>query len=98
MPLNTLVCRPERIKTVEELDEIISRMNVFKKKCAPDDEIVVLMIQSRQLGAIYRMTSKEWAQERIDNPRICDWGIKFYPMSYFEDLRMKLKSSYGSKN
>ncbi len=50
----------------------------------------ILKSQSRQLGAIYYLTSQKEASKEISkpvlsNPRTCEWGIKFYSRYYFEN-------------
>ncbi len=103
MPIKPFVCRPERINHRRELDEILGRMDIYAKESGyASDKVGVLMIQNRQLGAIYEITSREEAEIEIGNPynngggkRTSEWGVKFYPRSFFEELKMRLPYEEG---
>ena len=89
MTIDTTVdIHPRRIRTLEEVDSTLAKINNYerKKKC----EAGVVIIQNRQLGGNYEVVSKEEAIKGIKNPRTCEWYVDFYPRSYFEDLRKKL--------
>jgi len=99
MPINPFVCNPERIVDLVELEDVLARMETYRKEYEPDaSEVGVLLIQNRQLGAIYIIESKENAERKKDKPisddgmgnRSCEWGVRFYPRSYFERLRERL--------
>ncbi len=88
---DTIVKDPERIRNLDELEGILSRIIAFEgeRKCNAG----VLLIQRRLFGGFYMIFSKEKADQYISRPvsdRTPEWGIKFYPRSYFEELREKL--------
>lgn len=103
MPINPLVCKPERIRDIAELEDILERMEIYRREYVPNhSEVGVLLIQNRQLGAIYMIESRENAEKEISkpvlsNPRTPEWGVKFYPHSYFVELRERLNGD-GQKN
>ena len=104
MPINIYTCKPEEIRDPTELADILMRMDIDKKECAPDSaDIGILKIQSRQLGPIYAIESREKAEKEIKKPvynnqRTTEWGIKFYPHAYFEALREKLQTKPENNN
>ena len=66
MPINIYTCKPEEIRDPTELADILMRMDIDKKECAPDSaDIGILKIQSRQLGPIYAIESREKAEKEI---------------------------------
>ena len=93
MPIKVYVCKPERIKSLSEVVDILHRMDIYKKEyVSGHSEIGVLLMQNTHLGASYEIVSKEEADYGINNPRKCEWGVKFYPRSYFENLKKRLSS------
>lgn len=91
MPMNIIVRTPEWIRDRETVDDILERMTQYDKEYVKGkDKIVVLMLQNTQLGAIYTIEPRKVAEYWIKHPRTCEWGIKFYPREYFEELRDKL--------
>ncbi len=86
--LYDLICvNPKRIRTLTQLENVLDALDAYEKKRTC--EAVVVLKQNIQLGGSYKIVSKEEAIKGIDNPRKCEWYIKFYPRSYFEDLREK---------
>lgn len=90
MAIELLVKNPERIRTISEVDEILSTIEQYEKETGKTAG--VLKMQNRQLGAIYYVTSREEANKEISAPKICEWGIKFYPYSFFKALKHKMIS------
>ena len=98
MPIDIYTCKPEKLKDITEVENILQRMDIYKKELPQGSrEIGVLKLQSRQLGPIYLISSIEKAEEEmhkpiLSNPRTVEWGIKFYPRSYFVQLRKDLEA------
>lgn len=90
MTIELLVKDPERIRTIHEVDEILSTIEQYEKETGKPAG--VLKMQNRQLGAMYYVASREEANKEIAAPKICEWGIKFYPYSFFKDLKQKMLS------
>jgi len=80
---------PEDIRTIEELEQVISKIEIYMKKTKT--EAGVVLKQNLQLGASYRIVSKIKAYEGMKKERIGEWYVKYWPHSYFESLREKLK-------
>jgi len=86
MTIDTFIdIHPKRIVTVAEVDNTLSKIGNYERemKC----EAGVVLVQNRQLGGSYEIVSKEEAIDGINNPRTCEWYVKFYPHSYFKKLR-----------
>lgn len=96
MPVDTIVGDPEMIRTLDEVDRDLSRIRAYERE--RNCQAGVLLIQRRQFRGLYEIVSKEKAKELISRPvfddgkgnRTCEWGIKFYPRSFYEELREKL--------
>lgn len=84
----SIVKDPERIKTLRELEIVLDKIKAYEKNIGVSTG--VLLLQNRQLGAIYYVTSEAEAKRSIEHPGTCEWGIKFYPKSYFENKRSEL--------
>lgn len=92
MELDTIVdVHPERIDAVEEVDEILHKLFDYEKKTGHKG--VVVLKQNMQLGGSYRVVSEEDANHGIRTRGTCEWYIKFYPHSYFEELKKRLNAS-----
>ena len=85
---------PEEIRTIKELDSIVSKIveEEERRKC----EVGVVLRQNRQLGGSYPIVSIKEANEGLNKPRKCEWYVKFYPRSYFEDLKKELNNKQKS--
>jgi len=100
MAIDTLAKNPMGIRTLEELDELLLRISSYERE--RDCSAGVLLIQRRQFGGIYRIKSVQEAQEWLSRPvyddgkgnHTCEWGVKFYPRSYFEELRKKFNGGF----
>jgi len=79
---------PKRIKTLPEVDDILSKVKAYEQQLACNAG--VLLIQNRSLGSSYRVMSVTEAEEALKKQRSCEWGIRFYPLSFFEEVRRKL--------
>ena len=96
MPVDIIVKNPERIRKLGEVEDILSRILTYEQEtgnCAG-----VLKMQNRQIGAIHYIISQREAEKEINKPvlnepRTCEWGVKFYPHSYFEELRERLNGN-----
>lgn len=94
MAIQTIVKDPERIRNLTELEDILARINAYEKErnCSSG----VLLIQNMQLGSIYMIESVEEAKKELSKPilsepRTCEWGMKFYPKPYFEEMRKRFE-------
>ena len=89
MSVDTLTRNPENIRTTGELQDIIDRIDSFERM--RNCKAGVLLIQRRLFSATYRIVSDEEAHQWmtrpiIAEPRTVEWGLEFYPKSYFEEL------------
>jgi len=87
MTTETIVKDPARM-TTSEVEQTLADIIAYEAKTG--ESWGVLKSQSRQLGAIHYLTSQKDAKKDINmpvssNPRTCEWGIKFYSRSYFEN-------------
>ena len=101
MGVDIFVGNPEKISKINELERVIQRLKQYKKEFLKDNESAgVLLLQNRQIGGIYYITSDKEARELMSVPVIgrkpVEIPIKFWPYSYFEDLRKKLKQPTNS--
>ena len=96
MPINPHVCKPESIRNLAELEDILKRMDIYRREYVPNaSEVGVLKIQTRQFGPIYRIESKENAEKEISKPvvddgkgnRTCEWGIKYISPFFYKNLK-----------
>lgn len=95
MPIDTFVdIHPERLRTPAEVDQVISSLKRYERETKQKG--CVVLKQNRQLGGSYRIVSEKEAIEGINHPRTCEWYVKSYPRSYFEELRKKLND--GQRN
>ena len=95
MAVKIEVRNPERIRDLNEVDDVLSRIITYEEETnCPSG---VLLIQNRQFGGLYRIKSKDEAKEYIDYPGKVEWGIKFYSHDYFEALREKLRAESAYK-
>ena len=83
---------PKRIRHISEIDEILLKIDVYEKKVGVPAGVIVT--QNRQLGGSCRIESESEAFEKKANPGVCEWGVTYYPRSYFEELKKKLKIEY----
>lgn len=89
MAIDTFVdIHPKRIRTLAEVDDALSKIREYEKQMNCRGGIVLK--QNRQLGGSYRIVSEEEAINGINNPGTCEWYVKFYARSYFEELRERL--------
>ena len=91
MPTETIVKDPKRM-TLSEINQTLTDIIAYEQETG--ESWVVLKMQNRQLGAIHHVTSQKEAEKEINapvssNPRTCEWGIKFYSRSDFEQLKEK---------
>jgi len=93
MPVDTFVKNPELIRTVEEADDILSRLAKYEQERSC--KAGVLLLQTRGLGGHYSIKSEEEAREQLAKPvtdQTAEWGVKFWPKDFFETPREKLIS------
>ena len=98
MGVKTLVRNPERLRRPEEVDDVLYRISIYERERTC--EAGVLLIQRMGFSGLYEIVSKRGADEWMSRPvyddgkgnRTCEWGIKFYPRSYFEELREKMRT------
>ena len=96
MSVNIIVKAPEYLKTIAELEDVISRLNTYEK--LTQQKAGVLLIQRRSFGGLYEIMTEieanEWLTKPVlNNPRTCERGLKFYPHEYFEALRDNLQKN-----
>jgi len=101
MPVDTIVSDPEMIKNLAEVEETLSRIIAYEKE--RNCNAGVLSIQKRSLAGSYRIMSVEKAEQWmakpvLNEPPTCEWGIEFYPRSYFEKLRQELSNDGAQQN
>ena len=97
MPINPHVYKPESIRNLTEIEEILRKMDLYKKEYTPKSkEIGVIYIQNRQIGGICRIVSieesKKWLSKQVFS-NTPEFGVNYWPRSYFEELRTKFKTS-----
>ncbi|RLE42509.1 hypothetical protein DRJ16_04780 [Candidatus Woesearchaeota archaeon] len=79
----TIRIHPRRIRSLEELEEILSKLESL------GDDYGVALLQNRQFGGSYHLvTRKEYEANKYKNGKI-EFYCKFWPRSYFERLREK---------
>ena len=83
MVLHTLVRNPERITNPKEIEGIINELEDCKK--IEGEECVILVSQKRLTGGYFSIETKKEAEESIQNKGPYEWGIEYYPPSYFEE-------------
>ena|GEM_PF-5264383 len=96
MATETIVKDPKRM-TLSEVEQTLSDIIAYEQETG--ESWGVLKMQNRQLGAIHYITSREEAEREIsapvsNSPRTCEWGIKFYSRSYFEQRKSRPDSQY----
>ncbi len=105
MPTSTTVVgNPERIRSLEELENYLSRIIEFERE--RNCRAGIVKIQRRGLRGLYEIISEMEANELMSRMVVGDspveWGIKFWSRSYFERLKYRLVEesrdhhSYGS--
>lgn len=87
MTTQIIVKNPARM-TLSELEQTLADIIAYEAETG--EPWGVLKSQSRQLGAIHHLSSQKDAKNEIcapvlSTPRTCEWGIKFYFRSYFEN-------------
>ena len=92
MAVQTIVKDPERVRNIEDLEDILTRINLYEKE--RDCKAGVLLIQRMQSGGLYKIKSEEEAKAYLQKPVLndmstCEWGVEFLPHSYVEGLRKK---------
>lgn len=95
MAVDTFVTNPEDIEALSEVEDFLTRLDIFERE--RQCESGILLIQRRQFPSLYKIVSTARAEELLtrpvhDSPRTPEWGVKFYPRSYFEDLKKKLST------
>src|SRR3989344_5317062 len=95
MAVDTIVKAPERIRNLSEVEDIINRISTYEveRNCNG----CVLLLQNMNMGGHYAIISEEEAKSCIDKQilhgqKTAEYGIKFYPRSYFEELREKFRT------
>jgi hypothetical protein len=88
MPVDTIVKCPERIKNPSDIQDILSRMELYKQEHGC--EAVVLLIQQGNLGGIYIIKTVEEAKGYMANKTRIGAGIHQYTRSFFENKLREL--------
>ncbi len=91
MTLNTIVLDPKEIQSLDEVKKYLRDLTAYEreKKCKAG----VLLIQRRQFDALYYILPVERAVAELNKPitqSTPEFGIKFYPTSYFLALHERL--------
>lgn len=93
MPVDVIVRSPRSIGNLEELDEVVSRIHAYEKESGTNAGVI--HIQRRLFGSLYLIVSEEEAKRWLKTPvkqTTCEWGIKYYSRSFFDELRVRLSS------
>lgn len=95
MPVDMLVDKnPTKIKTPEDVDEILKRIRLFERE--KECNAGVIVIQRRQFTALYEIVSQEeggeWLRKSVSQTTP-EFGIKYFSRQYFEALRERLKGN-----
>jgi len=90
MTVDIIVQDPKRIDSLEKAIDILSKILAYEEETG--NPAGVLSIQNPQTGLVCLITSQEEAEREtskpvLSNPRTPEWGVRFYPRSYFEELR-----------
>ncbi len=92
MGLDVFVNSPKNIRSLAEVDKVLEKIDAYEKQMAC--RAGVLLIQRRQFGALYMISSEEEALKDLAIPilgNIPEFAIQFYTKIYFEALRDKLQ-------
>ena len=93
MAINTLTTDPAEIRDVAEADSFLEHIAAYKIEYAPQSAGVgVLVLQNRQLGVIFKITTQDEAEREMNKERIAEWGVMFYSSDYFEKLKKMLSN------
>ena len=99
MPINIFLDRdPKKIKNMGDVESILARIIAFEHQYNCDAGVVV--IQRRQFPALYEIVSKEKGESLLKKPVLSDtpeFGILYYPHTYFKALRDKLEGNINIK-
>ncbi|MBS3108027.1 hypothetical protein J4468_03875 [Candidatus Woesearchaeota archaeon] len=87
---DTISIHPKRIRALDEVDAIIFKIENYEKML--NCNAGVALRQNMQLGSSYIIVSENEANEGLNRPRKFEWYASFFPKSYFENLREKLKN------
>ncbi len=88
----TLVGDPEKIRTISEVGDFLSRIISYERSCRYSAG--VLLTQRRQFGPLYEIVSEQEAHKELKKSvrqDLPEFGIAYYPRTYFETLRQKLE-------
>ncbi len=94
MTADLIVWDPEQIDTISEVDEYLNNIVVYEheNKCRAG----VLLTQRMHAHGLYEITSQQEALDELRKPITRDlpeFGIKFYPLSYFLALHKRLSGN-----
>src|SRR3989344_9433873 len=92
MAVDNIVQDPESIDTFEEAEAMLNKILVFKKD-SHNAKAGVLMVQRRQFRGLYIIGSDANSRKSLERPikqSTCEWGLKFYFQTYFEEMKKML--------
>lgn len=93
---NYVEMHPEQIKTLSGVEAILAKIKAFESVTSSHGG--VLYMQNRQFGSALYITSEQEAAYELkkpirNEPRTPEWGLKFFPHSYFEALQERLRGN-----
>ena len=91
MPINPITKNPERIRSLDEVDSILTNLRIHQRENRMPAG--VLLLQNRQLGGVYVIETQDKAEVALSTPILADtpeFGITFYTVAYFEAMRDRL--------
>ena len=99
MAIDIITDNPKKIDKLECVDQVLHNLQLYQRETGK--EAVVLLTQNLQLGAVYTITTREQAENKIRMPRknsTSEFGIEIFPYYYFQDLRTRLLNQKQSMN
>lgn len=99
MTIDIMIDNPRKIDKLECVDQVLHNLLLYQIETG--EEAVVLLNQNRQLGAVYAITAKKYAKEKVRKPRegsTSEFGIEIFPYTYFSSLRVKLLKDVQQTN
>lgn len=87
----TNTIHPERLRTVEEVETVISDLDrLAEEKGADKEDCGVALLQNFQLGGSYHAVTKARYESKKHGCGEPEFYCKYWPRAYFEALREKL--------
>lgn len=90
---NLMVEDPESIGALEEVEEVLN--SIIGHQNSNGGESGVLLIQRKQYPGLYIIASATEADKQMSqpvHPSTPEFGIRFWPISYFEQIKQNLQT------